>query len=384
MKKPFSFTLEKVPPSGIRRFFDLVASSKDVISLGVGEPDFPTPWPIREEAIFSLESGKTSYTSNSGLPECRQAIATYLSERFQAVYNPDKELLLTLGVSEGVDITLRTLLNPGDEVIVPEPNYVCYGPLITLAGGKVVSLDTSSSGFVPNPKDIEAVITPKTKAIILCSPNNPTGAVIPKDVLEGLLKLAKKHEFWVIADEIYAELSYDTPFTSFAALKGAKEYCILMNGFSKAFAMTGWRLGYLAGPEAFISRAIKIHQYAALCASITSQYAGIEALKHPDEVERMRKSYENRRNLFVKRLNELGLKTDMPKGAFYCFPSIKSTGLSSEEFALTLLNKAKVAVVPGSVFGKGGEGFVRCCYATHIDLLKEALKRIEKCLKQLK
>ncbi len=383
MRKPFSSILETIPPSGIRRFFDLVANSTDVISLGVGEPDFPTPWPIREEAIASIESGKTSYTSNSGMPECREQIALYLKERFNAVYSP-QDIILTLGVSEGVDIALRTLLNAGDEVILPEPNYVCYAPLVQLSGGKVVPIDTSLSQFVPDPKAIEKAITPKTKALILCSPSNPTGAVIPKSVLKDILALAKKHEFWVIADEIYAELSYDEPFTSFASLPGAKDYCITMNGFSKAFAMTGWRLGYLAGPEAFISRAIKIHQYAALCASITSQYAGIEALKHPEEVEKMRKSYEGRRNLFVKRLNDIGLETFMPKGAFYCFPSIKSTGLSSEDFALGLLEHGKVAVVPGGVFGLGGEGFIRCCYATHIDLLKEALKRIERYLKTLR
>ena len=383
MSTEFSRTLEEVPPSGIRRFFDLVASSKDVISLGVGEPDFVTPWCIREEAIASVEKGFTTYTSNSGLPECRRAIATYLKTRFDCDYSPDTELMITNGVSEGVDVTLRTLLNPGDEVILPEPNYVCYAPLIHLAGGTVISLDTSHTGFIPDPKALEACITPRTKALILCTPNNPTGAVIPKSIMIEIAKLAKKYDFWVISDEIYAELTYDEPFVSFAALPEVKERTILMNGFSKAFAMTGWRLGYLCAPQSFISRAIKIHQYAALCAPIMSQYAGIEALQNPKIVEDMRRSYESRRNLFVKKLNTLGLPTAFPQGAFYCFPSIKKTGLTSEAFAMKLLEVAQVAVVPGSVFGQGGEGYIRCCYATDVGLLKEALNRIGSFIKTL-
>lgn len=377
MSLEFSRTLEEVPPSGIRRFFDLVASSKEVISLGVGEPDFVTPWCIREEAIASVEKGLTSYTSNSGLPECRREIATYLKNRFGCSYSADTEIIITNGVSEGVDITLRTLLNPGDEVILPEPNYVCYAPLIHLAGGQVVSIDTSSTGFIPNPEAIEAVITPKTKAIVLCSPNNPTGAVIPKAVLYKIAQLAQKYDFWVISDEIYAELTYDEAFVSFGSFQEAKDRTVLMNGFSKAFAMTGWRLGYLCAPTSFINRAVKIHQYAALCAPIMAQYAGIEALKNPKIVEDMRRSYEARRNLFVKRLNTIGLDTFLPQGAFYCFPSIQKTGLSSEAFAIKLLESVQVAVVPGSVFGQGGEGYIRCCYATHVDLLKEALQRIQ-------
>ncbi len=382
MSPGFSHLIETIPSSGIRRFFDLVASSKDVISLGVGEPDFPTPWPAREEAISSIEQGLTSYTSNSGLIECRRAIAAYIEERFGATYGPEKEIIITNGVSEGVDITLRTLLNPGDEVIVPEPNYVCYAPLIQLAGGKVVAIDTSQTGFLPNKQAIKSAITAKTKAIILCSPNNPTGQVIPKKILKDIADLAENHDFWVIADEIYAELSYDEPFVSFAALEGTFPRTILMNGFSKAFAMTGWRLGYLCAPQEFIARALKIHQYSALCAPIMAQYAAIQALQGMKVVQDMRRSYEMRRNLFVGRLNEMGLDTAMPKGAFYCFPSIQKTGLSSEEFALKLLEKARVAVVPGSVFGLGGEGYVRCCYATHIDLLKEALTRISNFLKK--
>ncbi len=381
MRSRFSEAIDLIPPSGIRRFFDLVANSKDVISLGVGEPDFATPWVIRDEAITSIEAGQTAYTSNMGMPACREAVCDYLRTRFGVRYDASCEIILTVGVSEAVDITLRTILNPGDEVILLEPSYVCYAPLVQLAGGVSVGVDTSQSQFVPTKAAIQAAITPRTKAIILCTPNNPTGAVIPKAILEDILALAKAHDFWVISDEIYAELSYDAPFTSFAALPGAQDYCILMNGFSKAHAMTGWRLGYVCGPEDFIKRALKIHQYAALCAPVMAQNAAIQALAHPEEVEKMRKSYEIRRNMFVKRLNELGLATAMPGGAFYCFPNITCTGLSSEAFALALLEECQVAVVPGSVFGEGGEGYVRCCYATHIDLLKEALVRIERFLK---
>ena len=382
MKSRFSSRIDQIAPSGIRKFFDLVASSQDTISLGVGEPDFVTPWAIREEAISTLEKGITAYTSNSGILECRTEISRYLKERFNVMYSAE-DMFLTFGVSEAVDVTLRTLLNPGDEVLIFEPSYVCYAPLITLAGGVPVSIDTSLDHFIPSIAEIKKALTPRTKAMILCTPNNPTGAVIPKKVLGQISQLSLEHQFWVITDEIYAELSYDIPFTSYASFNEAKELTVYLNGFSKAFAMTGWRLGYVCGPADFISRALKIHQYSALCATTFSQYAAIEALKHPKEIETMRRSYETRRNLFVKRMNDLGLYTLMPEGAFYCFPCIKHTGLSSEEFATELLKKAKVAVVPGSVFGKGGEGFIRCCYATDISLLKEALKRIENFLSLL-
>ncbi len=383
MKHRFSHLIEQVAPSGIRRFFDLVIGAKDVISLGVGEPDFSTPWPIRYEGVLSMEQGQTSYTSNMGLLECRQAVCGYLETRYQAAYNPASEIIMTVGVSEAVDITLRSILNPGDEVILPDPNYVCYAPLVQLAGGTPVWVDTASTQFIPTKSALAAAITPRTKAIILCTPNNPTGAVIPKSVLQDILDLAKAHDLWIISDEIYAELIYDEPFTSFASLEGAKPYCILLNGFSKAYAMTGWRLGYVCGSADFIQQAIKIHQYAALCAPIMAQYAAIEAIAQPEEVEKMRKSYEDRRNFFVHGLNEMGLKTPLPGGAFYCFPDISSTGLTDEEFALQLLEKARVAVVPGSVFGNAGRGHVRCCYATHADLLKEALHRIDGFLKTL-
>lgn len=378
MKNNFSNIIEQIPPSGIRRFFDLVIGQKDIISLGVGEPDFITPWSIREEAIFSIEQGRTSYTSNQGLPELREQISQYIKRQFKCKYDPKEEILVTVGVSEAIDIVLRSILNPKDEVILPEPCFVCYNPLIQLAGGTVVPIDTSKTNFILDPKELEHKITPKTKALILSSPNNPTGSVIPKEVLEEIAKIVKKYDLWVLSDEIYAELTYDMEYTSFASIENMKEHTILFNGFSKAFAMTGWRLGYLCAPNAVLSRALKIHQYCIMSAPTLSQYAAIEALKNGQkDVEEMKRSYQQRRNYFVKELNECGLPTLMPGGAFYCFPNITKTGLSSEEFALQLLREQKVAVVPGSVFGLGGEGFIRCCYATSLPLLKEALKRIQ-------
>ena len=380
----YSTLIEQIPPSGIRKFFDIVSQNKDVISLGVGEPDFVTPWNIREDAIYSLEKGYTSYTSNWGLIELREQVAAYLERRFNAHYNPKDEILITIGVSEGVDITLRTILNPGDEVILPEPVYVCYDPLIRLALGKVMPIDTSVTDFVLTPEAVEAKITPKTKAIVLCSPNNPTGAIIPPENLIKILELAKKHDFWVLADEIYAELSYDEPYVSAASFHEFKDRLIFFSGVSKAFAMTGWRIGFLCGSSEFLSRALKIHQYSILCAPTISQHASVEALKNSkDDVFDMALSYKKRRNFFINQLNEIGLKTTMPKGAFYCFPSIKETGLNSEDFALKLLEKEQVAVVPGSVFGLGGEGYVRCCYATSFPLLKEATKRINRFLRKI-
>ncbi len=377
MKSKFSKIIDQIPPSGIREFFDLVAQSDDVISLGVGEPDFVTPWHIRAEAIYSLENGQTSYTSNKGLPECRQEIANYMDRRFGCCYDADEEIIVTVGVSEAIDIALRAILNPGDEVIVPEPTFVCYAPLVQLAGGTVRSLDTSKTDFIPDIKALEKAITKNTKAIILCSPNNPTGRVIPKKILQGIADLAEKHDFWVISDEVYAELTYDKSFVSFGALKKMKARTILLNGFSKAFAMTGWRLGFLCAPADLTSRALKIHQYAMMCASITAQYAAIDALKNgQSEVEDMRDSYLQRRNLCVHRFNEMGLDLVAPEGAFYCFPSIRKTGLSSKEFATKLLKSERVAVVPGSAFGLGGEGHIRCCYATNLKDLEIALQRV--------
>lgn len=382
MTLPYSKIIDGIPPSGIRKFFDLVANSDNVISLGVGEPDFVTPWNIREEAIYSLEKGFTSYTSNNGMPECRQAISDYVKKNYTASYNPETEILVTTGVSQGIDITLRSILNPGDEVIIPEPTFVCYGPLVHLAGGKPVGVNTSDTQLIPDPKRLAKTITKKTKAIILCSPNNPTGMVIPKPILIDILKLAERHNLWVISDEIYADLVYDEPYHSVASLPNAKRRTILLNGFSKAFAMTGWRLGYICAPQDLIERTLKIHQYAMMCAPTIAQHAAIEALKHSKkDVQEMKKSYFYRRNYFVNKLNEIGLPTLVPKGAFYCFPSIKPSGLNSEDFCTQLLKTQNVACVPGNAFGKSGEGHIRCCYASSLDDLKEALNRIEKFLK---
>lgn len=384
MSLRLSQRVQALPPSGIRKFFDLVVGAKDIISLGVGEPDFATPWGVSAEGVYAIEHGRTSYTSNLGLLSCREAVSDYLAARFGAQYDPASEILLTIGVSEAVDIILRTLLDPGDEVILPEPTYVCYGPLVQMAGGKAVSVDTSESGFLPTAESISKAVSPRTKALILCSPSNPTGRVIPKETLSALLALAVAEKFWIIADEVYAELVYDVAFTSMASLPGAKSQVILLNGFSKAFAMTGWRLGYLCAPPEVVAQANKIHQYSALCAPIMSQYAAIEALKNGmKDLEIMRQSYHHRRNYVVTTFEEMGLSLHAPEGAFYCFPSIRETGLSSEEFAMRLLEEKRVAVVPGSVFGLGGEGHIRCCYAADFVLLKEALSRISAFVKAL-
>lgn len=381
----FSKLVESIPPSGIREFFDMVVGAEDVISLGVGEPDFVTPWTIREDAIYSLERGYTSYSSNKGLLACREAIVSYLAERFQLDYDEHDETLVTVGVSEGADLVFRSLLNPGDEVILPQPAYVCYAPLIEMTGATVVPMNTMETDFLPDPDQLKSLITPKTKAIVLCSPSNPTGRVIPRSVLESLAEVVRAADLWVISDEIYAELSYDESYTSMAALPGMKPYTILLSGFSKAFSMTGWRLGYLCAPKEVVEQALKIHQYSIMCAPITAQYGGIEALKSAKkDVVSMRKAYQFRRNVIVKGLNELGLPTHVPEGAFYCFPSIKSTGLTSTEFAKQLLKEERVAVVPGHVFGLGGEGYVRCCYAVDLDDIKEALQRIKRFVNRLK
>ncbi len=384
MSPGFSDRLETIPPSGIRAFFELVIGSEDIISLGVGEPDFPTPWAIREKAISAIEKGNTSYTSNAGLKECRQAISGYLESRFGTHYNADTEIILTSGVSEGVDIALRAILNPGDEVIVPEPGYVCYPPLIQLCGANSIPVETHETKFIPDPKTIAEKITPKTKAIVICSPNNPTGTVIPKEALEQIAQLVIKHDLWVLSDEIYAELCYG-PYTSMASIKGMKEHTILLSGFSKAFAMTGWRLGYLCGSAEIVKRALKIHQYSALCAPIIAQIAAIEALKNPEkEIEKMKASYQIRRDLYVAGMNKVGLKTQVPEGAFYAFTNISSTGLTSHEFAIKLLREKKVAVVPGTAFGASGEGYIRACYATEEGELIEAIARIKEFIKELK
>ena len=384
MKTPFSSILDQIPESGIRTFFDIVSESDDVISLGVGEPDFLTPWTIREAAISALQLGYTNYTSNYGLMEFRSAVSTHILQEYNVIYDSAKEIIATNGVSEAADIVFRAILNPGDEVILPQPIYVCYEPLIRLTGATVIPLDTSDTQFVPMPEMIEEKITPKTKAIVLCYPSNPTGQSISKAVLEDISEIAARHDLWVISDEIYSDLTFDQEFVSFASLDKMRERTILLSGFSKNFAMTGWRIGYVCGPEELIKRACKIHQYSALCASIVAQKAAIEALSHgKKEVKKMRDSYRHRKRLFVNGLQKIGLPVIEPQGAFYCFPSIKQTGLSSQVFAEQLLKDEKVAVVPGHVFGKGGEGHVRCCFATEKQLLEEALIRIERFVRSL-
>ncbi|HNY17754.1 MAG TPA: aminotransferase class I/II-fold pyridoxal phosphate-dependent enzyme [Treponemataceae bacterium] len=373
----FSAKMLKTPPSGIRKFFDLIIGRDDIISLGVGEPDFATPWVMREEAYYHLEQGHTSYTSNWGLSELREAIAEYLG-RYDLRYDPKKEILITVGVSEAVDAVLRSILNPGDEIIVAEPCYVSYQPLAELCDVKLVRLDTVPTGFIPTAEAVERLITPKTKALMLCSPSNPTGRMIPAAELAKIAEVVKRHKIWVLSDEVYCELRYDDhKHVSIGSFPGMKDYAIVLNGFSKAFAMTGWRIGYVACPADLMAQVHKLHQYSSICAPIMSQYAALEGLKSgADEVEKMRVSYQQRRNLMVSAFREMGLPLNEPEGAFYVFPDIRKTGLSSEAFATKLINEYKVAVVPGNVFGAGSEGFIRCCYATEIGKLREALRRM--------
>ncbi|MGE6257094.1 aminotransferase [Heyndrickxia sporothermodurans] len=375
-----SENVKTIKPSGIRRFFDLASQMENVISLGVGEPDFVTPWNFREASILSLEEGYTAYSPNAGLLELRQEISKYMQNRFHIKYSPEKEVIVTVGASEALDIALRAILNPGDEIIVVEPCFVSYEPIVELAGGKAVTVQAlPEHDFKIQPEQIEALITDKTKGIIMCSPNNPTGTVLNRNELEKLAKIAHTYNLLVFSDEIYAELSYDEPYTSIASLPGMRERTIVMNGFSKAFAMTGWRLGFVCGPSEILQAMLKIHQYAIMCAPTMSQFAAIEALKNGyDEMKKMVRSYHSRRNYLVEELNEMGLTCHLPGGAFYVFPNITSTGFSSEEFAEKLLIEEKVAVVPGSVFGSSGEGYVRCSYATSLEHLQEAMARIKK------
>ena len=379
-KKPnnTSRRVNQLAPSGIRRFFDLVASTEGVISLGVGEPDFPTPWHIREAAIYSLEKGYTMYTSNLGMPELRQELARYLRKKYKLDYNPDTELLITVGVSEGVDLATRAILDPGDEVIMADPSYVSYSSCVVLAGGKAVMIPTSQkNSFELSADDIEKKITDKTKAILIGYPANPTGAVMSRDKLAKIAEVARRHGLMIISDEIYSSLVYGVEHTCVATLPNMKESTILLGGFSKAYAMTGWRIGYAAGNKEIISAMLKIHQYTIMSAPTMGQVAAIEALKSGgDSVNEMVTDYNRRRRFMVSGLNKIGLRCFEPKGAFYAFPSIKVTGLSSEEFAERLLMEEKVAVVPGSAFGECGEGYIRCCYATSMEDIEEALKRM--------
>jgi len=383
LRKHRSFTsqrVEQLSPSGIRKFFDLLASMEEVISLGVGEPDFVTPWHIREAAIYALEKGYTMYTSNLGMPELRQELSRYLQDNYNLEYNPDSELLITVGVSEGLDLTMRAILNPGDEVIMPDPCYVSYNPCVTLAGGIPIMVPpTQENYFEISAADIEARVTNKTKAILIGNPANPTGAVITKDKLLLIAELAKRHGLLVIYDEIYAKLVYGAEHTCLATLPEMKESTILLSGFSKAYAMTGWRIGYAAASKEVIASMTKIHQYTMMCAPIMVQIAAIEALKSGDaSVAEMVEEYNRRRLVIVKGLNDIGLSCFEPRGAFYAFPSIKSTGMTSEEFAERLLIEEKVAVVPGTAFGQCGEGYVRCCYATSLVDIEEALSRMKR------
>jgi aminotransferase len=375
--------VQKMPPSGIRAFFELVIGMKDIISLGVGEPDFDTPWSVREAAIYSIERGETTYTSNKGLLELRKLINRHLIENFSVEYNPEDEILITVGVSEGMDLAIRALINPGDKVIVPEPCYVSYHPMVYLAGGEPLYLSTKSeNGFKVQPKEIEAFAKLKPKAIILNYPSNPTGASYSREELLGIAKACKKLDLTVISDEIYSDLSYETPHISLTSLPGMKERTLLLNGFSKGYAMTGWRIGYAAGPRELMDAMNKIHQYTIMCAPIMGQWAACEALKNSQgAVQSMKKEYLLRRNLIVDGLNDIGLKCHKPEGAFYAFPSIKSSGMDSMTFAKKLLEKEKVAVVPGTAFGPSGEGFIRMAYATALDQIKEAIKRMENFLK---
>ena len=381
----FSKSMMNIPPSGIRKFFEMLIGHDDVISLSVGEPDFPTPWCMREEAFYHIEKGHTSYTSNWGLIELREEISKYMAS-YNMSYNPQNEILITVGASEGVDAVLRSILNEGDEIIVSQPCYVNYVPLAELCHVKVIPLDTSVNGFYPTAEQIENLCSPKTKAVMLCSPNNPTGTMIPACELEKIAEVVKKHQIWCISDEIYCELSYDgEKHTSIGSFPGMKDYTIILNGFSKSFAMTGWRIGYIAAPSDLLSQIVKLHGYNTICAPIFSQYAATEGLRNGwEEVEKMRISYQQRRNLMVKAFNDMGLPVPEPKGAFYMFPDISSTGLSSEEFATQLFQKYNVAVVPGSVFGAGGEGHIRCCYATSVEKIKIALERISEFVQELK
>lgn len=377
-----------IKPSGIRKFFDLVSEMDDpeVISLGVGEPDFDTPWHIREEGIYSLERGRTFYTSNSGLKDLRNAICDYLKRTYQVEYNPETEVMVTVGGSEAIDIGLRAVLNPGDEVIIPQPSYVSYEPCTVLAGGKPVILELHEKNeFRLTKEELLAAITPKTKVLILPFPNNPTGSVLRREDLEDIAEVCIEKDILVMSDEIYSELTYGAKHVTIASLPGMKERTILINGFSKAYAMTGWRLGYTCAPHIILEQMLKIHQFAIMCAPTTSQYAAVEALKNGDkDVEEMRISYNQRRRFLVHTFRKMGLKCFEPFGAFYVFPSIKEFEMTSDEFAMELLNREKVAVVPGTAFGECGEGFLRISYAYSLDELKHATDRIARFVAEIR
>lgn len=384
MRNPLSQLIETIEPSGIRRFFDLVSEMDDAISLGVGEPDFDTPWHVREEGIYSLEKGKTFYTSNSGLLELREELAKLIYRRQHVSYDPVHEIMITVGGSEAIDLALRAMLDPGDEVLIPQPSYVSYLPCAALAGGKpvVIKLEEKDQ-FKLTPEKLKEAITDKTKILILPFPNNPTGSVMDFGDLKAIVDIIEENDLYIISDEIYSELTYGKEHVSIISFPGMRERTVYINGFSKAYAMTGWRLGYAAGPRVILEQMLKIHQFAIMCAPTTSQYAALEAVKHGDEdIERMREAYNQRRKYLIHALNDMGLTCFEPFGAFYVFPSIRSTGMTSDEFANKLLEEEKVAVVPGTAFGECGEGFLRVSYAYSIEDLKIALERIDRFVKK--
>ena len=386
MRNPLSDKIVSIPPSGIRKFFDIVSEMPDAISLGVGEPDFDTPWHIREEGIYSLEKGRTFYTSNSGLKELREEIVRYLERRIHVSYDPLREGLITGGGSGGIDAAFRAMLNPGDEVLIPQPSYVSYEPCAVLADGVPVIIELKEENeFRLTKEELLAAITDKTKILVLPFPNNPTGAIMEKEDLEAIAEVCIEKDIFVLSDEIYSELSYKGDHVSIASLPGMRERTILINGFSKAYAMTGWRLGYACGPADIIAQMTKIHQYAIMCAPTTSQYAAVEALRNGDEdVAMMRESYDQRRRFLMNAFQEMGLSCFEPYGAFYTFPSIKEFGMSSDEFATRFLEEEKVAVVPGTAFGACGEGFLRISYAYSLEQLKEALGRLSHFVARLR
>ena len=385
-EKILSPVVSAVPPSGIRKYFDIAESMQGVISLGVGEPDFPTPWEIRKAGILSLESGKTRYTANRGLIKLRREIASYMDRKYQMQFDPDREILVTVGGSEAIDMSLRAIICPGDEIIIPQPSYVCYEPMVRICGGVPVILETTAENdFKVTPEMLRAAITPRTKALILPYPCNPTGAIMEREDLELVAEVLRDTNIVVLSDEIYAELTFGgKKHVSIGSLEGMKERCVIINGFSKTFSMTGWRMGYACGPREIIEQVTKIHQYAIMSAPTTAQYAAIEALRNGDEaVQAMYEEYDMRRRLIVNGFNKIGLTCREPKGAFYAFPCIRSTGMTSDEFCEKLLYSKKVAVVPGTAFGASGEGFVRASYCYSTEHIKEALSRIEEFLVEI-
>ena len=388
MRNPLSETIVNIKPSGIRKFFDLVSemNDKDVISLGVGEPDFDTPWHVRDEGIYSLEKGRTFYTSNSGLKELREEICNYLDRRYQVSYDWHHETIVTVGGSEGIDIAMRAMLDPGDEVLIPQPSYVSYEPCAILAGGKPVIIELKAENeFRLTPEELLEYITDKTKILVLPYPNNPTGAIMERADLEKIAEIVMEKDIFVLSDEIYSELSYKGDHVTISSIPGMKERTILINGFSKAYAMTGWRLGYACGPREIIEQMTKIHQFAIMCAPTTSQYAAVEAMRNGDaDVATMREAYDQRRRYLVNAFKEMGLECFEPYGAFYIFPCIKEFGMTSEEFAERFLKEEKVAVVPGTAFGDSGEGFLRISYAYSLQNLKAALERLERFVEKLR